>query len=189
MVFSLGSHLRVFQQEHDRLGWRNFLEGRMATKYESIQCRWYKKIGSRRSSQKWAADFITQLIKLTNLQWTYRNNFVHYRRHSGDETAIEYEDRMERIIDTFEWVDPDELCPEDSHLVDSHSPASLATATSDARIAWEESMRAALAAAEHIRRKHTLERLDCEDYDMLQTSHFPRNTPNQRASTFKRPKR
>ena len=61
--------------------------------------------------------------------------------------------------------------------------------TSDARIVWEESMRAALAVVEHTRIKHTLERFDCEDYNMLQTSHFHRNPPNQRASTFKRHKR
>ena len=97
-------------------------------------------------SQKWAVNFIAQLIKITDLQWTYRNNFVHYQRHSGDETAIEYEDRMARIIDTFKWVDPDELLLEDRHLVDSHSPKTLTTATSDARIAWEESTRTAFAA-------------------------------------------
>ena len=68
---------------HDCLGWRNFSKGRIASKYKSIQCRWCHKIESRQSSKKWAANFIAQLIKITNLQWTYRNNFLHYRQHSG----------------------------------------------------------------------------------------------------------
>ena len=114
---------------------------------------------------------------------------MHYRRHSGAETAIEYEDRMARIIDTFKWVDPDELLPEDRHLVDSHSPETLATATLDARIAWEESMRTAFDAVEHARIKRTLERIDYVDYSSLQTSHFCRTPSNQRAPTFKRRKR
>ena len=139
--------------------------------------------------QKWAANFIAQLIKSTNLQWTYRNHFLHYRQHNGAETVSKYDNRMSRIIDTFEWVDPDELLPEDRHLVDSHSPETLATATSDARIAWEESMRTAFAAVEHARIKRTLERIDCVDYSSLQTSHFHRTPPNQRAPTFKRRKR
>ena len=174
---------------HDHLGWRIFSEGRIASKYESIQCRWYQKIKSRQSSQKWAANFIAQLIKFTYLQWTYRNNFLHYCQHSGAETVSENNDRMSRIIDTFEWVDPNEHLPEDRHLVDSHSPETLATATSDARIAWEKSMRTAFAAVEQARVKRTMERINCVDYSMLQASYFCHNPPNQRAPTFKRDKK
>ena len=75
---------------------------------------------------------------------------------------------MSRIFDTFKWVDLDKLLLENWHLVDSHSPETLATVTSDTRIAWEESMRTAFAAAEHTRIKRTLERIGCVDYNMLQ---------------------
>ena len=37
---------------HACLGWRNFSERRITSKYKSIQCWWYQKIGSRQSSQK-----------------------------------------------------------------------------------------------------------------------------------------
>ena len=57
----------ILAKAHDRLGWRDFAEGCNASKYQSIQCRWYQKIELRQSSQKWAANFITQLIKITNL--------------------------------------------------------------------------------------------------------------------------
>ena len=175
---------------HDRLGWRNFSEGRIASKYESIQCRWYQQIKSHQSSQKWTANFIAQLIKITHLQWTYCNNFLHYRQHSGAETASEYDNRMSRIIDTFEWVDPNKLLPQDRHLVDSHSTETLAmVVTSDAMIAWEESMRTAFAAAHHSRVKRTLESISCVDYNMLQASPFCPNPPNKRAPTVKRRKR
>ena len=140
-------------------------------------------------SQKWAANFIAQLIKITNLQWTYRNNFLHYRKHSGAETASKYDDRMSRIIDTFEWVDPGELLPEDRHLVDSRSPKTLATVTSDARIAWKESMRTAFVAVGHTRIKRTMKRIGCVNCSVLQASHFCPNPPNQRVPTFKRRKR
>ena len=60
---------------------------------------------------------------------------MHYRRHSGAETEIEYEDRMARIIDTFEWVDPDELLPEDWHLMESYCHETLTMVKSDTRIA------------------------------------------------------
>ena len=119
----------------------------------------------------------------------HRNNFLYYCQHSGSESASEYNIRMSRIIDTFEWVDPDELFPEDRHLVDSHSPETLATVTSDARIAWEESIQTAFAAVEHTHIKRTMERIGCVDYSMLQASHFCPNPRNQRAPTVKRNKR
>ena len=96
---------------------------------------------------------------------------------------------MSHIIDTFEWVDPDELLPEDRHLVDSHSLKTLATVISDARIVWEELMRTAFAAVKRTRVKRTMERIDCVDYSMLQASYFCHNPPNQRAPTFKRHKK
>ena len=73
---------------------------------------------------------------------------------------------MSRIIDTFKWVDPDKLFPEDRHLVDSHSPETHARVISDARIAWEELMQTSYTAAEHTHIKRTLERIGCVDYNM-----------------------
>ena len=60
----------ILAKAHDRLGWRNFVEGRIAGKYEYIQCNWYQKIESRRLSQKRAAEFIAKLVRITNNQWT-----------------------------------------------------------------------------------------------------------------------
>ena len=58
----------ILAKAHDHLGWRNFVEGRIAHKYESIQCKWYQKIELQRLSQKWAAEFIAKLVRITNLQ-------------------------------------------------------------------------------------------------------------------------
>ena len=96
---------------------------------------------------------------------------------------------MSRIIDTFEWVEHNELLPEDQHLLECHSSKTLATVTSDARIAWEESLRVAFLAVEHTRIKRTMERIDCVDYSMLQASYVLHNPPNQRAPTLKHRKR
>ena len=43
---------------------------------------------------------------------------------------------------------------------------------SDAKIAWEEYMRAALSAAEHTCIKRTMEHIDCINYDSSQASYF-----------------
>ena len=76
---SLTSMSWILAKAHNCVGWRNFVEGRIARKYESIQCKWYQTIESRRLSQKWAAELIAKLVRITNLQWTYCNNILHYR--------------------------------------------------------------------------------------------------------------
>ena len=75
---------------------------------------------------------------------------------------------MSRIIGTFKWANPDEPFPEDRHLVELYSPETLTMVTSDARIVWEEYMRAAFLAVEHTCIKKTMECIDCVDYSMLQ---------------------
>ena len=72
-----------------------------------------KKTDSRRSSAKWTAELVDQIFCLTHLQWTYRNNYIHYRVSDGAETVDEYKARMARISKTLELTNPEELLEED----------------------------------------------------------------------------
>ena len=56
---------------------------------------------------------------------------------------------MDRIQETFEWTDLEELLQEDRYLVLNYTPAELAVAASDERRVWEDSMDMARAAADH----------------------------------------
>ena len=144
------SKLDSFRQlaaEQDRLGFQNLSEGRVSTLFERIQCARYKKIKSRRSSAKWAAELVDQLFHLVHLQWTYRNKYLHFRAHDGAETVTEYEERMKRIADLFNTVEPEDLLEEDRYLVTDHSPEELAASSTQPRILWEEEVAAARSAA------------------------------------------
>ena len=159
-------------KEHDRLGWKNFTEGRIPKQYERVQCRHYSKIESRRSSAKWAAEFVDQLFRLTHLQWTYRNNYINYRTSDGAETVDEYEARMARIEQTLERTDPEDLLEEDRHLVEEYTLAELAEAATNTRIMWEESVDAARSAAFFERMRHALEETECDNSVDLQAPFF-----------------
>ena len=156
----------------DHLGWQNFTEGRIPRQLERVQCRYYHKIESRRSSQKWAAELIDQIFKLTHLQWKYRNSYLKYRANDSAETVEEYESRMRRIEETLQLTDPENLLEEDRFLVEDYSLEELAAASSTKRINWEESINAAQAAAGHARVRSMLEELSCSNYGELQTSFF-----------------
>ena len=43
----------------------------------------------------------------------WRNEKVHFRRHSGAETIFEYERTMNCILDGLERTNPEDLLPED----------------------------------------------------------------------------
>ena len=156
----------------DCLGWQNFTEGRMPRQLERVQCRYYHRIESRRSSQKWAAELVDQIFKLTHLQWKYPNSYLKYRANDSAETVEEYESRMRRIEETLQLTDPEDLLEEDRFLVEDYSLEELSATTSTKRINWEESMSAAQAAAGHARVRSTLNELSCSNYEELQTSFF-----------------
>ena len=71
---------------------------------------------------------------------------------------------MERIQDTFEWTDPEELLPEDRYLVLNYTPADLGVASADKRRTWEDSMNAARAAADHAGNAQQSDTMDCSDF-------------------------
>ena len=109
----------MFQQlasEQDRLGFQNLSEGQVSKLFERIQCARYKKIKSRRSSEKWAAELVDQLFHLVHLQWTYRNKYLHFCAHDGAKTVTEYEAQMKRIAEVFNTVEPGHLLEEDRYL-------------------------------------------------------------------------
>ena len=157
---------------HDKLGFRSFTEGRVSKMYERLQAKHYAKIDSRRSSKKWAAEFVDQIFRLTHVQWTYRNNYLHYRSSDNTETTTEYASRMRRIEAAFERVDPETLLAEDQYLVQEYDLTGLAAATTSERIVWEESLKSAQSAAFFERMREVLEDTGGHEYGDLQTSYF-----------------
>ena len=116
----------------------------MSILFERIQCAQYKKIKSRRSSEKWAAELVDQLFHLVHLQWTYRNKYLHFCAHNRAETVTKYEARMKQIAKLFNTVVPEHLLEEDRYLVLDHC---LAVSLTRRRILWEEEIAAARSTA------------------------------------------
>ena len=71
---------------------------------------------------------------------------------------------MDRIQETFEWTDPEELLQEDRYLVLNYTPAELAVASSDERRAWEDSIDVARTAAGHAQAAQHSNTMDCSDF-------------------------
>ena len=70
-----------------------------------------------------------QIFRLTHVQWTFLNNYLHYCTSDSTETATEYATRMKRIEVEFERVDPENLLEEDQYLVQEYNLQELTDAT------------------------------------------------------------
>ena len=68
---------------HDRLGWDNFVEGRICAlwvemRVQEIHTRWLQ-----RGAEFWARGLMCRLHELTHHQWLYRNATVHMKVKDG----------------------------------------------------------------------------------------------------------
>ena len=141
---------RLLVKHHDRLGWRNFTEGRFLSLYVEIQRRHLRKISSFRSADSWATGLMDQLLRICHRQWLMRNEKVHFKRGDG-RTLAQHEATSLRIRDLM-WTDPDDLLEGDRGLLDEDFEA-LGSAHAADRECWVASMDAAVAAAGHAKRK------------------------------------
>lgn len=136
-------------EEHDDLGWTNFIEGRISRKFFEIQLQFYVTKRSRKSAGKWTAGLIERLIGLIHSQWLYRNSQIHYAAHYGGETRREYDEIMRTISHLVADTDPEDLLPEDSKLMEIDFNQ-LAKANSNVRRNWASAVVAARTAVRNL---------------------------------------
>jgi hypothetical protein len=71
--------LQRFAQDHDRLGWENFIMGRISTTLFHLQSNYLQQIRSNLSMKSWSCQFIQKVLNITHRQWLYRNACIHIR--------------------------------------------------------------------------------------------------------------
>ena len=124
-----------YADEHDRLGWDNFLEGRVSQTLFQLQQDTLVRAGSSWRIQAWAKKFVQHLLEITHRQWSYRNAKVHLKKAEG-RTAQEHEAVMSEVRKMM-LVDPTELLPEHRALLHTDF-VWLGSGTTAERIQWVE---------------------------------------------------
>lgn len=111
---AMSPRMRQLAASQDRIGWRNFMEGRVSKHFYSIQ-QLHLTVGeSYLSGDDWMKHFITRLLHITHSQWIYRNFSLHDRRQGYLRRLerMEVLKEIERLADT----NPDEV-PEESKFL------------------------------------------------------------------------
>jgi hypothetical protein len=137
-------HLHQWAEEHDILGWDNFLEGRVGHTIFRLQRKSLSDAQSRMHIKTWATLFIQHVLTITHQQWAFRNARVHIRLLEG-KTAAEHRDIMEEVLDRIATPE-DDLLPQHRHLIDVDF-ARLGEGTTADRQYWIANLDSAVKAA------------------------------------------
>jgi hypothetical protein len=132
-----------YAREHDRLGWDNFLEGRVSNTLFQLQHDNLARAGSNWRIKTWAKKFVQHLLEITHRQWSYRNAKVHLKKVEG-RTEQEHDKIMQEVRQMM-LVDPSELLPEHRALLHTDF-LRLGSGTTVERIQWIEQVEGAIQA-------------------------------------------
>ena len=69
---------RAVAEEQDRIGWRNFTEGKIAERFRLFQESHLLSQDTRMTIDSWMKGLIEQLLSLTHSQWIFRNITKHH---------------------------------------------------------------------------------------------------------------
>jgi hypothetical protein len=187
MVACVASHSPMLQslaEVQDKLGWDNFVEGRISTCFVEAVRQDLEKHKARTTPERWCQTLVSKLLQLTHKQWLFRNSHVHYKKLEGL-TAQQHEKIFDRVKELM-WTDPSELLSKHKYLLEEDFQM-LGETSSGQRQNWIASMESALAAAKHVRAGRetwgdpgTLEPLRHVGYTTdLRTNAGGNNTSNQ----------
>ena len=145
-VFS-PSH-QLLADVHDKLGWQNFVAGRISKLYLQVVADSLNERRRYATPESWGKRFVRLLMQATHKQWLFRNAHVHYCKLEGL-TPQQHEEVFQRVEELMD-VDPAELLGQHRSLLeeDFHE---LGAGSTGIRKTWIASVESAQAAAAHVR--------------------------------------
>ena len=136
----------VLAEYHDKLGWQNFIEGRLLSYYVDIQRSYLATQKTYLTAEGWGKGIIEQLLRITHKQWLLRNSLMHHKCADG-RTMAEKRSIANRVKDLL-WIDPEDLHEDDRPLL-YEDPEELGASSSTNQAYWVACVEAALLSAAH----------------------------------------
>ena len=146
---SPGSRYFHFAVIQDKLGFRNFIEGRVPAILVGLRSDYIAQNGLRRHAGHWCNGLILRLLQIIHRQWTFRNGTVHYRGPDG--MTMTQQRQLAQKCEDLLWTDPMTLLDDDRALLDIDF-STLGAGPSSNRQLWVSEMEAARCAAQYKRR-------------------------------------
>ena len=135
------SSIRQALYDQDKLGWYNFLLGRISLQFSSAQDEHYQAIDSQRTGQSWTTQLITELYKITWSMWEHRN-FIRHNQPHPDWDPQGTGDLLDRLA--WQWdLGPSCLLADDKALFRNYKKAELRDGDPDELALWLEQVQMA----------------------------------------------
>ena len=150
--------LHSLAQDHDRIGWDNFIMGRISTSLLTFQRKHLVQTHSLQSISSWARKFTQLILNIPHRQWLYRNARIHIRLVENM-TATEHHQIRDKVA-TLLNTDPDDLLPQHRPLLVQQNFTHLGQGPTLDRQHWIAQMQSALAAAQHKRPNEKTDQVD-----------------------------
>jgi hypothetical protein len=144
--------LRKLAEEQDLIGWDNFMEGKLSSRFREIQPDYLLETPSMMTAFDWTSHFISHLLHITHGQWIYRNISRHHHIYG----LLKSTERREllREIDKFMRVDAEEV-PEESRFLLEINFRQFRHEQTEKQSYWVHAIRAAVKAGRRVsRHKH-----------------------------------
>ena len=131
----------------DLIGYRHFMEGRISTKFWSIQSRHLALSDGHLNGTEWTKGFISRILKITQSQWFYRNVSFHDKQHgyAKRKRVEELDHQIRQLSDT----NPRNI-PQDSSFLLERDRIDLGKESVLKKEYYVEAMEAAIKAGRRI---------------------------------------
>ncbi len=143
-IIHMHPELYDFACDHDKLGWDNFMEGRICKSLFQLQAQTLIDKSSNWTIKSWSCQFIKRVLHITHCQWLYRNARIHIKLADGL-TEPEHK-KIIRLVHSLLDTDPNDLLPQHRHLLQEDF-LKLGEGPSINRQYWIASMQSALDTA------------------------------------------
>ena len=137
--------LSTFARDHDKLGWNNFIMGRISSSLLAVQQNHLRQVSSPQSITSWACQFTQHVLSIPHQQWLYRNARIHIRLVEGL-TSDEHHKIRDTVLKLIQ-TDPNDLLPQHQPLLNQQDFLQLGRGPSIDRQHWIAQMNSAQAAA------------------------------------------
>lgn len=101
---NMSPSVKRLAEEQDAIGWRNFMEGRLSSRFCEIQSVYLTDVECHLNGRDWMKSFISRLMQLTHSQWLYRNITLHDK--AGGSLRKQKMEQMKSEAEMLACTDP-----------------------------------------------------------------------------------
>ena len=135
-----GESHKILTHTHDKLGWENFVEGRIYRFFSELVAPMFSR-RSRMTPERRGKRLVSLLMQATHKQWLFRNSHVYYKKLEGltEEQHLLIQKKVEELILT----DLADLLPQ-HHMLLEGDFTELGEGPTIHRYCWVDSVESAL---------------------------------------------